>query len=63
MSDVLVILGTVAIVGVVAIATVAIVYDRFLWFRATNASVELRTDPLDGTADGSKSDSHIVSDR
>jgi hypothetical protein len=43
MSDGIVILGTVAIVGLVAVVTVALVYNRSLWVRGTRDQVEVQT--------------------
>jgi len=43
MSDGIVILGTVAIVGLVAVVTVALVYNRIIWVRGTRDSVEVQT--------------------
>jgi hypothetical protein len=42
MSDGIVILGTVALVGLVAIMTVALVYDRRLWVRGSDSQLELK---------------------
>ncbi|MEL6110894.1 MAG: hypothetical protein AAFU85_33220 [Planctomycetota bacterium] len=43
MSDGAVILGTVAIVGLVAVLTVALVYNRAMWLRGTSDGVEVKT--------------------
>ena len=43
MADGMVILGTVAIVGLVAVTTIAMVYNRSFGFRGTNDSVEVNT--------------------
>lgn len=43
MNDGLVILGTVAIVGLVAVATIALVYDRGLFVRGSKSEMEIRT--------------------
>jgi hypothetical protein len=63
MSDVLVILGTITIVGIVAIATVALVYDRFLWFRGTKTSVELQTKRTGEAVEPMQSESLPAGDR
>lgn len=43
MNDGLVILGTVAIVGLVAVATVALVYNRGLWVKGSSGQIEVKT--------------------
>jgi hypothetical protein len=43
MADGVVILGTVAIVGLVGIFAIALVYNRPLWVRGTNKSLDVRT--------------------
>lgn len=47
MSDGFVILGTVSIVGIVAVLTVALVYNRPLWLRGSRESLEVHTTPND----------------
>jgi len=45
MSDGLVVLGTVAIVGLVAVTTVALVYNRSLHVRGSSEGIEVQTSP------------------
>ena len=44
MSEVVLVLGTVTIVGLVAIVSIALVYNRSLWVKGTDNSIEMRTD-------------------
>lgn len=44
MSEVVLVLGTVAIVGLVAIVSIALVYNRSLWVKGSDNSIEMRTD-------------------
>jgi hypothetical protein len=43
MADSFVILGTVALVGLVAVTTIALVYNRTLWVSGSDKHVEIRT--------------------
>lgn len=43
MADGLVVLGTTAIVGGVAVLTIALVYDRPIWLRGDRQSIEAHT--------------------
>lgn len=43
MTDGLVILGTVAIVGLVAVTTIALVYNRSFGFRGNKEAIEVQT--------------------
>lgn len=49
MSDGMVILGTVAIVGLVAVLTVALVYNRDFWVRGSHESIEFKTSSAENT--------------
>lgn len=51
MTDGLVILGTVAIVGLVAVLTVALVYNRSLWVKGSSKQLEVETRANNGEAD------------
>lgn len=43
MADGLVVLGTIAIVGLVAVTTIALVYNRSLWVRGNSSEVNVQT--------------------
>ena len=43
MNDGLIVLGAIAIVGLVAVASIALVYDRGLFVRGSKSEMELRT--------------------
>ena len=43
MSDAIVILGTLAILGIVAVTTVSLVYNRSLGLRGNKESIEINT--------------------
>lgn len=43
MADGLVVLGTVGIVGLVAVTTVSLVYNRTLWVRGSRSDIQVHT--------------------